>query len=126
MTENDLSYAIRGAAFKVYNELGPGLLESIYEAALKYELQQLGIRVESQLPIPVEYKEVRLELGFRLDLLVGEKVIVEIKSVETISPVHYKILLSYLRLANKKLGLLINFSSDNLAGDIKRIINGKL
>src|SRR5690606_6013525 len=96
--EDNISYDIRGAAFKVYNELGPGLLESVYEAALGYELTKIGRKVASQLPIPVVYDEVKLELGFRLDLLVDDLVIVEIKSIELLMPVHHKQLLTYLKL----------------------------
>jgi GxxExxY protein len=119
--EDNISYDIRGAAFKVYNELGPGLLESVYEAALGYELTKIGRKVASQLPIPVVYDEVKLELGFRLDLLVDDLVIVEIKSIELLMPVHHKQLLTYLKLTQKKLGILINFNEDPIK--IVRIVN---
>ena len=123
MTENDISYKIRGAVFNVYNTLGPGLLESVYEAALKYELQKENIAVENQVAVPVYYDEVKLDLGFRIDLLVDNKVIIEIKSVELLAPVHHKQLLTYLKLTNKKLGLLVNFNTDNIASGIVRIVN---
>jgi len=123
MTENDISYKIRGAVFNVYNTLGPGLLESVYEAALKYELQKENIAVENQVAVSVYYDEVKLDLGFRIDLLVDNKVIIEIKSVELLAPVHHKQLLTYLKLTNKKLGLLVNFNTDNIASGIVRIVN---
>ncbi len=124
MFENEISYAIRGAAFNVHNSLGPGLLESVYEAAMIYELTNAGLEVKSQVGIPVIYKKTNLALGFRLDLLINEKVIVEIKSVEILADIHYKQLLTYLRLSNKKLGLLINFNATTLSGSIKRVVNG--
>jgi GxxExxY protein len=109
MQENDLSYAIRGAAFKVYNELGPGLLESVYEAAMAFELEKGDYTVHKQKALPVKYQDQKLELGFRIDLLINERVIIEVKSVESLLPVHHKQLLTYLKLTNLKLGLLINF-----------------
>ena len=119
--EDNISYDIRGAAFRVYNELGPGLLESVYEAALGNELTKIGRKVASQLPIPVVYDEIKLELGFRLDLLVDDLVIVEIKSIELLMPVHHKQILTYLKLTQKKLGILINFNEDPIK--IVRIVN---
>lgn len=124
MSENEISYVVRGVAFKVYNTLGPGLLESVYEAAMLYELKKAGYKARSQVGIPVIYEEVSLELGFRLDLLVEDKVIVELKSIESLADMHYKILLTYLRLSDKKLGMLINFNTPNLANSIKRVVNG--
>ena len=121
--ENEISYAIRGAIFKVYNELGPGLFESVYEAALIYQLQKDGHDVKSQVPIPVYYDEQKLDVGFRLDILVEDKVIIEIKSVEEISKVHHKQILTYLKLTNLKLGLLVNFNSDDISKTIFRKIN---
>ena len=121
--ENQISYAIRGAAFKVYNELGPGLLESVYEAALSYELKKMGYSLQNQLCVPMIYSNLELEIGFRLDILVDNLVIVEIKSVESLAAIHYKQLLTYLRLSSKKLGLLINFNCDDLTDNIKRIAN---
>ncbi len=123
MKENDISYDIRGATFKIYNELGPGLLESVYETALFYELEQLGYDVKRQVGIPMCYKEIKFDVGFRLDLLVNELVIVEIKSVESLLDVHHKQLLTYLKLSNKKLGLLINFNTSTLKNSIVRIVN---
>jgi GxxExxY protein len=123
MKENDISYDIRGVAFKIHNELGPGLLESVYETALAYELEVMGYQVRRQIGIPMSYKEIRFDVGFRLDLLVNELVIIEVKSVETILDVHHKQLLTYLKLANKKLGLLINFNSSSLSNSITRIVN---
>jgi GxxExxY protein len=122
MDENDITYRIRVAIFKVCNTLGPGLLESVYEAALKHELKKEGFIVENQVSIPVLYDNINLDLGFRLDLLINNKVIVEIKSVESLAPVHHKQLLTYLKLINKKLGLLVNFNSDNMASGITRIV----
>jgi GxxExxY protein len=100
---NEITYLIRGAAFRVHTALGPGLLESVYEAALKYELQRDGLRVRNQVGIPMIYGEIKFDLGFRLDLLVEEQVIVEIKSVEILNDVHFKQLMTYLRLSNKQL-----------------------
>ena len=122
-SENNISYNIRGAAFSVYNNLGPGLLESVYEAAMSYELKEAGHKIRRQVGLPVRYKSEELELGFRLDLLVDRKVIIEIKSVEALAPVHYKQLLTYLRLTNLKLGILINFNSEDLGNNIKRVVN---
>jgi GxxExxY protein len=124
MEENDISFKIRGCIFKVYNSLGPGLLESVYEAALKYELLNLDLKVESQVPIPVVYSEIKLDLGFRADLIVEKKVIIEIKSVENIAEVHHKQLLTYLKLTGIKLGLLVNFNSNDISQNIYRKVNG--
>jgi GxxExxY protein len=124
MFENEISYGIRGAAFKVHSILGPGLLESVYEAALIYELEKAGYNVRSQVGVPVFYDSRDLGLGFKLDLIVNDLVIVELKSIEAIAPVHYKQLATYLRLSKKKLGLLINFNSSSLTDSIKRIANG--
>lgn len=123
MIKNDITYAIRGAAFRVYNALGPGLLESIYEHALTCELRNMGHDVQTQVGIPVKYLDNPLELGFRLDMLVDDLVIVEIKSVDQLADIHHKQLLSYLKLTNKKLGLLINFNTTDLKNSIIRIIN---
>ncbi|MCC5905318.1 MAG: GxxExxY protein [Balneolaceae bacterium] len=123
MHENEISYDIRGAAFNVHSALGPGLLESVYEAALAYELQKMNYDVKTQLGVPAVYEAVKMEQGFRMDLLVNDKVIVEIKSVEMLMDVHYKQLLTYLKLSGKKLGLLINFNSATLKGSMKRVVN---
>ena len=128
MQINDLSYRIRGAAFRVHNKLGPGLLESVYENVLKYELEKGGLTVRSQVGIPMVYDNIKFDMGFRLDLLVEQQVIIEIKSVEALNDIHYKQLMTYLRLANKPLGILINFNVNRLEDktSIKRIINGNL
>jgi GxxExxY protein len=125
MELNELTYKIRGAIFKVHQSLGPGLLESVYEAALVYELIHLGLKVISQVGLPVNYNGVLLELGFRLDILVEDLVIIEIKSVETLHDVHKKQLLTYLKLSGKKIGLLVNFNVSSLKDkeSLIRIIN---
>jgi GxxExxY protein len=123
MKENEVSYLIRGAIFEVYHNLGPGLLESIYEAALKKELESKGLKVERQKPIPVYYKGDELGMGLRLDLIVENKVIIEIKSVENLHPVFFKTLLSYLKLTDKKLGLLVNFNVNRIEDGIHRMVN---
>ena len=123
MHENELSYLIRGAAFRVHTKLGPGLLESVYETALAHELRKEGLNVVTQVGVPVVYDQIKMEQGFRIDLLINDKVIVEIKSVETLLDVHHKQLLTYLRLSGKKLGLLINFNVSSLKESITRIVN---
>jgi len=123
IVENDLSYIIRGCIFDVYNELGPGLLESIYEAALAYELREKGLNVKTQVDLPVKYKDTQLDLGYRIDILVEDKVIIELKSIETILDVHHKQVLTYLKLTKLKLGLLINFNSDDISKSIYRKVN---
>ncbi|MCX7549099.1 GxxExxY protein [Xanthomarina sp. F1114] len=124
MSENDISYIVRGAIFKIYNELGPGLLESVYETVLLYELQKQGLNVKRQVSLPVFYEGNKLEIGFRLDLLVNEKVIIEIKSVENLAEVHHKQVITYLKLSNLKLGILVNFNVDNISNGIFRKVNG--
>ena len=123
MTENELSYKIIGAAIELHRQLGPGLLESAYESTLAYELSELGLYVEQQIPMPLVYKGIKLDCGYRIDLRVENKVIVEIKSVETLAPVHFAQTLTYLRLSESKLGLLINFNTDKLKEGIHRIVN---
>lgn len=123
MTENEISYKIRGAIFKVYNELGPGLLESVYESALLYQLQKDGLKVKNQVQLDVIYDGVRLPVDYRLDILVEDKVIIELKSVETLMPVHHKQLLTYLKISNKKLGILVNFNTDDIDKNIIRKVN---
>ncbi len=123
MHENELSYKIRGAAFNVHTELGPGLFESVYEIALAHELQEEGLGVKRQLSIPIQYDGIMMDQGYRADLLVDGKVIVEVKSVEALHDVHYKQLLTYIRLANIRLGLLMNFNSVSLKDSITRIVN---
>ncbi len=123
MTENDVSYKIRGAIFKVYNNLGPGLLESVYEAAMIYELRKEGLEIKSQVPLPAAYEDEFLDIGFRIDLLVEDLVIVEIKSVEALHEVHHKQVLTYLKLSNKKLALLVNFNTSDISKSIGRKVN---
>ena len=123
MTDNELSYQIRGAVFEVYNALGPGLLESVYEEALVFELEQRGLKVERQKVVPIIYKGNCLKTELRLDLLVEDQVIVELKSVEEMKKVYAKQLLTYLRLMDKRLGLLVNFNTDNILTSIHRIAN---
>lgn len=123
MKENEIAAIIVDAAVKVHTSLGPGLLETVYETVLAYELRARGLRVERQRPIPVVYEEVKLEDGFRADLIVEGKVIVEIKSLELVPPVAYKILLTYLRLADMRLGLLVNFGESLVKDGIKRVAN---
>ena len=123
MTENEISYKIIGAAIELHKTIGPGLLESAYENALAFELRELGLKVEQQYPMPFIYKEVKQDIGYRLDLIVENKVIIEVKSVEMLAPVHYAQLLTYLKLSDIKLGLLMNFNSKILKENIHRIVN---
>jgi len=124
MTENAIAKQIVDAAFRIHNALGPGLLESAYDAVLAFELTRRGLRVVRQQAIPVVWKDIRMDIGFRADLMVEEKVIVEVKSVEMLSAVHKKQLLTYLRLTDKRLGLLINFQVALIKDGITRIVNG--
>ncbi|MFK8270457.1 GxxExxY protein [Capnocytophaga stomatis] len=123
MTENEISYKIRGAIYNVYNELGVGLLESVYTSALHTELLSMGLYVEKEVYLPVYYKDTKLDIGFRLDLLVEKKVIIEVKSVEEVSKLHHKQLLNYLKLTDLKLGILINFNECDINEGIFRKIN---
>lgn len=123
MTENELSKIIVNTAYQIHTKLGPGLLESVYEKIMLYELTNQGLSVESQKGIPVVWNEINMEIGFRADLIVEKSVIVELKSVETILPVHQKQLLTYLKLTNIKLGLLINFNESLIKNGITRIVN---
>jgi GxxExxY protein len=124
MTENEIAKIAVDCAFRVHTRLGPGLLESVYEAALTHELAKRGLAVRRQIPVPVTYDDIRLDEGFRIDLLVEEKLIIELKSVEEIHPVHKKQVLTYLRLADKRLALLINFNEALIKDGISRIVNG--
>jgi len=124
LNENAIAREIVDAAFRIHSALGPGLLESVYETVLSYELTRRGLQVARQQAIPVVYENVRLDEGFRADLIVEDKVIVEIKSVEALGHVHKKQLLTYLRLADKRLGLLINFNVALIKDGITRIANG--
>jgi len=123
MTQNEITYEIRGAIYDVYKALGPGLLESVYEEALVYELEQRGLNVERQKQVPINYKGNILNSELRLDLLVEDSVIVELKSVEEMKKVFAKQLLTYLRLMNKKVGILVNFNTDDILGSMSRIMN---
>ena len=123
MTENEISYKIRGAIFTVYNKVGPGLLESAYEAALAYELVKAGLNVKTQVGLPFVYETIQLDVGYRLDILVEDKVVIEVKSVDKLANVHYKQLLTYLKLSDMKLGILVNFNTYKIDASIKRIAN---
>lgn len=124
MEENDISYKIRGAIFKVYNNLGPGLLESVYATALTFELEKENLFVRREVPVPVFYEKIKMEVGFRIDLLVENKVIIEIKSVENLAEVHHKQVLTYLKLTDLKLGILVNFNVESINQGIFRKVNG--
>ena len=119
---NDLTYAIRGGAFRVHKALGPGLLESVYETCLAYDLRQHGLKVDRQRPLPVHYQGVQLDGGYRVDLIVENRVILELKAVEDFAPVHTAQILTYLRLSGCKIGLLMNFNVKNMQEGIKRYI----
>lgn len=124
MNVNDLTQLIIGASVQVHREIGPGLLESVYEKLLCYELIKAGLIIETQVPIPVYYDNKRFtDIGFRADVIVNNQVLIEIKSTEGIAPVHYKQVLTYLRLSNLKIGLLINFNEEILIKGVKRIVN---
>ena len=123
MTENEIAKIIVNTCYNIHIELGPGLLESVYEEILYYELKSQGLKIERQKPIPVMWKGFKMEIGFRTDLIVENKVIIELKSVETIAPVHPKQLLTYLKISGLKLGLLINFNEKLIRNGITRIVN---
>jgi GxxExxY protein len=123
MTENELSRIIVDVAYQIHTKLGPGLLESVYEAIMCFELQKLGLKVECQKGIPVFWENLKMDLGFRADLIIENKVIIELKSVEIIAPVHPKQLLTYLKITGMKLGLLINFNESLIKNGITRIVN---
>ena len=122
MTENELTYQIRGAVWDVYNDLGLGLLESVYEEALCYELEQRGLKVERQKPVPIMYKGNVLKTDLKLDIMVEDKIIIELKSVEELKPVFYKRTKTYLKLMNKRIGLLVNFGEYDMKEGIHRIV----
>jgi GxxExxY protein len=123
MEINDLTGIIIQESIKIHTDMGPGLLESVYEELLAYRLNKRGLIIKRQTPIPLFYEAIKMDIGFRSDLIVNDKVIVEIKSIETISPVHPKILLTYLKLTGITVGLLINFNEAILKNGIKRIVN---
>lgn len=123
ITENEISTKIIGAAINVHTVLGPGLLESAYKECLYYELIQSGLYVEKEKPMPLIFKDVKLEIGYRIDLLVENKVVIEIKSVESLNDVHLAQTLTYLKLGNYKLGLLMNFNSFRIKDGIRRVVN---
>jgi len=124
MTENEIANMIMDAAFQIHRELGPGLLESVYEVILARKLTEMGLTVERQVPVPIIFQEIFFEEGFRADLFVEQKVIIELKSVERLQPVHSKQLLTYLRLTGCRLGLLINFGEYLMKDGFKRVANG--
>lgn len=124
MTENELSYNIIGAAINLHKTIGPGLLESAYEYALASDLRELGFDVRQEVPMPFIYKDINLDVGYRIDMIVNGKVIIEIKSIEALAPVHFAQTLTYLRLSGLKLALLINFNTKLLKSNIHRIVNG--
>lgn len=124
MTENEIANLIMDAAFQIHRELGPGLLESVYEVILARKLTDMGLTVERQVPVPIRFQDIIFEEGFRADLFVEQKVIIELKSVERLQPVHSKQLLTYLRLTGCRLGLLINFGENLMKDGFKRIVNG--
>jgi len=123
MTENELSYQIIGTALELHKNIGPGLLESVYKNALAYDLKELGLEVKQQIAMPFFYKEIKMDVGYRIDLLVENKVIIEIKLVENLSPVYFAQVFTYLKLSNLKLGSLINFNTKTLKEGIHRIAN---
>jgi GxxExxY protein len=123
MEINEITKNIIGAAIEVHRTLGPGLLESTYEACLFYELEQIGLYVERQVELPIKYKNVSLETGYRIDLIVENEVIVELKSVKELLPVHMAQIITYLKIANKSKGLLMNFNEAKLIDGVKRISN---
>lgn len=124
MTENDISYKIRGCIFKVFKNLGPGLLESAYEVALMYELRKEGFMVSNQVNLPMIYEEMRVDIAYRLAIVVENKVIIELKSVENLLDVHHKQVITYLKLSGMKLGILVNFNTDDISKSIFRKVNG--
>ena len=126
MNENEISKIIIDCAIKIHKKLGPGLLESVYEKILSYELKKKNLKVKQQVSIPIEYENITFKEGFRADIIINNKVIIEVKSVKALDPVHHKQVLTYLKLADKKLGLLLNFNDELMKNGIKRIINGSI
>jgi len=126
MTYNELSSAVLEVAIDIHRRLGPGLLESVYQTILAHELTKRGFKVIKEEPIPLVWDNLRFDIGFRADLIVNDLILIELKSVEQLAPVHKKQVLTYLRITGKKLGLLINFGEETLKDGIRRIINGSL
>ena len=124
MTENEIAKIIVDSAYHVHRKLGPGLLESVYEVILAHELKKRGLEVERQVPVAIVFEGIKFDEGFRADIIVEDKVFVELKSIEKVMPVHKKQLVTYLRLADKRLGLLINFGSELIRNGISRVVNG--
>jgi len=124
MTENDISREIVDTAFQVHTKLGPGLLETVYEVIMAHELKKRGMHVERQMPVPIVYEDLKFEEGFRADLVVNGLVAIELKSVDKLAKVHKKQLLTYLRLMDRKLGLLVNFGENLIKDGISRVVNG--
>jgi GxxExxY protein len=123
MSENEISYKVIGIAIDLHKNVGPGLLESVYESALYHDLKEAGLAVACQVPMPFVYKKVKMEVGYRIDMIVEEKVLIEIKSIESLAPVHFAQTLTYLKLSGLKLGLLINFNVKILKESIHRVVN---
>ena len=123
MTENEIANKIVGASLELHRAVGPGILESAYEVALAYDLRNLGLDVKQQIPMPFKYKEISLEIGYRVDLIIENKVLIELKSVENLAPIHFAQTLTYLKLSNLKLGLLINFNTKLIKNGIHRVVN---
>ena len=125
MSENEIAKIIVNSAFKIHTSLGPGLFESVYETVTEYELvNEYGLDVRRQVPVPVTWKNVRLELRFRSDMIIEDKVIVELKAIDKLAPVHFRQVLTYLKLTNLKLGLIINFDEPYIKNGLKRLVNG--
>ena len=123
MTENEISYKVIGIAIDLHKNVGPGLLESVYESALCHDIREAGLAVVCQVPMPFVYKNVKMDVGYRIDMIVEEKVLIEIKSIESLAPVHFAQTLTYLKLSGLKLGLLINFNVKILKESIHRVVN---
>ena len=123
MSENEISFIVRSAIIHIYKKIGPGLFENVYKHILKYELEKRGLLVKAEIALPVIYENKKFDIGFRLDLLVNDKVIIEIKSIENFHEMHHKQVLTYLRLSNLKLGILVNFNTDNILDSIFRKVN---
>ncbi|MBX3242334.1 MAG: GxxExxY protein [Chitinophagaceae bacterium] len=123
MTENEISYKLIGISLELHRNIGPGLLESAYEAALAYDLREAGFDVRQQVPMPFVYKEIRQDVGYRIDIIIENKILVEVKSVEKLAPVHFAQTLTYLKLSGLKLGMLINFNTKILKEGIHRLVN---